>query len=151
MEVRFFQKLPTSVGGLLTAAPLAGIQWVLVRSLDSSEDTLKVFRRMFGPEFGRALGDSAVLSLDELRRAVATKGLFVHFDEVWLFEAKVVEVPDADLCLVAPVELSSVEIEAAGRWMSRSGCVAGLGDGEGLNALILTKASALVKYLEDLE
>ena len=110
--------------------------FALVTSLDSSPPTsLPNVRRALAEhvdEF-QEVGSGVLLSGEQLILLARKYLLFTHFDEMWLFrEAPMVSKPQ-EVSIVAPCDLSEEVPPEVADWMWRSGCVVGLGDGDGLN------------------
>jgi len=64
-------------------------------------------------------------------------GVFFHFDEVWLCDRPPAQAPPAPASIVCPVRLDEEALpRAVAEWMHASGCLAGLGDGDGLNYVV---------------
>jgi hypothetical protein len=111
--------------------------FALITSLDSSPPTslTNVRRRALTEhvdEF-REVGSGVVLSGRQtvlLRRKYL---LFTHFDEVWLFREVPIEPKPEGVRIIAPYNLSEEVPPEVANWMYRSGCIVGLGDGDGLN------------------
>ena len=121
--------------------------FALVTSLDSSHPTsLPNVRRALAEhvdEF-REVGSGVLLSGQQLVLLARKYLLFTHFDEVWLFrEAPMVSKPE-EVRIVAPYDLSEEVPNEVADWMDRSGCVVGLGDGDGLNYVTVDERVALL-------
>jgi hypothetical protein len=92
-------------------------------------------------------------SFDELGRGIVIDGStllslvgkhdFLHgFDEVWLFTEKPSEDKPEAIPLTSDVHLQEQPSDAVANWMQRCGCIAGLGDGDGLNFVTLRPSIA---------
>ena len=111
--------------------------FALITSLDSSPPTsLTNVRRALAEhvdEF-RQVGSGVLLSGQQTLLLARGYLLFTHFDEVWLFdEAPTMGPKPEGVRIVAPCDLGEGVPTEVADWMWRSGCVVGLGDGEGLN------------------
>jgi hypothetical protein len=110
--------------------------FALVTSLDSSPPTsLPNVRRALAEhvdEF-QEVGSGVLLSGEQLILLARKYLLFTHFDEVWLFREAPMEPKPQEVSIVAPYDLSEEVPPEVADWMWRSGCVVGLGDGDGLN------------------
>jgi hypothetical protein len=81
----------------------------------------------------REVGSGILLSGRQTVLLARKYRLFTHFDEVWLFDEAPIEPKPERASLVAPYDLSEEVPTEVADWMWRSGCIAGLGDGVGLN------------------
>ncbi len=110
--------------------------FALITSLDSSPPTsLANVLRALAEHVGefREVGSGVLLSGRQTVSLARKYLLFTHFDEVWLFrEARMVSKPE-EVSIVAPYDLGEGVPPEVADWMWRSGCVVGLGDGDGLN------------------
>jgi hypothetical protein len=110
--------------------------FALVTSLDSSPPTsLPNVRRALAEhvdEF-QEVGSGVLLSGEQLILLARKYLLFTHFDEVWLFREAPMDPKPEGVRIVAPCDLSEEVPPEVADWMWRSGCVVGLGDGDGLN------------------
>lgn len=136
------------MGELLEVLPLANIREALVRSIDSSPPG-PILSRYFGYPLPSIGDEESIVSLLELEAAV-TRRIFTGFDEVWLFTQKIEVPPSPEWCLVAPLNLSGSQAMKACEWMQSHGCLAAFGDGEGLNALILPQATAILDCIKQI-
>src|SRR5918995_756397 len=119
--------------------------FALITSLDSSPPTsLANVLRALAEHVGefREVGSGVLLSGRQTVLLARKYLLFTHFDEVWLFREAPIEPKPKGVSIVAPSNLSEgVPTEVAG-WMWRSGCIVGLGDGEGLNYVTVDEGLA---------
>ncbi len=110
--------------------------FALITSLDSSPPTsLTNVRRALAEhvdEF-REVGSGVLLSGQQTVLLARKYLLFTHFDEVWLFREAPMEPKPEGVRIVAPYNLSEEVPTEVADWMRRSGCIVGLGDGDGLN------------------
>ncbi len=113
-----------------------GFPFVLITSLESSPPTsLTNVRRALAEHVDgfREVGSGVLLSGGQTVVLARKYLLFTHFDEVWLFGGAPVEPKPEGVRIVAPCDLSEGVPTEVADWMWRSGCIVGLGDGEGLN------------------
>jgi hypothetical protein len=90
----------------------------------------------------REVGSGVLLSGKQLVMLVRKYLLLTHFDEVWLFrEAPMGPKPEV-VSIVAPYNLSEGVPTEVADWMWRSGCVVGLGGGDGLNYVTVDESVA---------
>jgi hypothetical protein len=124
--------------------------FVLITSLDSSPPTslTNVQRALaeYVDEF-QEVGSGILLSGRQTLLLARRYHLFTHFDEVWLFREAPMEPKPERVSIVAPYDLSEEVPSEVADWMWRSGCVVGLGDGEGLN--YVTVDEGLARQLSD--
>jgi hypothetical protein len=126
------------IADVVTERPqfIESFSFALVTSLDSSPPTsLTNVRRAlieYVDEF-REVGSGILLSGRQTVLLARKYLLFTHFDEVWLFHEAPIEPKPERASIVAPYDLSEEVPSEVADWMWRSGCVVGLGDGEGLN------------------
>ena len=110
--------------------------FVLITSLDSSPPTslTNVQRALveYVDQF-REVGSGFLLSGQQTVLLARKYLLFTHFDEVWLFREAPMEPKPEEVSIVALYDLSEEVPPEVADWMWRSGCVVGLGDGDGLN------------------
>src|ERR687897_276196 len=110
--------------------------FALITSLDSSPpSSLTNVGRALAKhvdEF-RQVGSGVLLSGEQLILLARKYLLFTHFDEVWLFREAPMEPKPEEVSIVALYDLSEEVPPEVADWMWRSGCVVGLGDGDGLN------------------
>jgi len=66
--------------------------------------------------------------------------MFTGFDAVWLFDRSTPKMPPGNLPLTSDVPLEQPPPPELVEWMRRHGCLAGLGDGDGLNVVSLDAA-----------
>ena len=90
----------------------------------------------------RHFGSGVLLSGQQTVSLAREYLLFTHFDEVWLFREAPMEPKPEGVSIVAPYNLSEVVPSEVADWMWRSGCVVGLGDGEGLNYVTVDEGVA---------
>ena len=119
--------------------------FALITSLDSAPPTslTNVQRALaeYVDEF-REVGSGVLLSGKQLVRLARKYLLFTHFDEVWLFGEAPMEPEPEGVRIVAPCDLSEEVPAKVADWMYRSGCVVGLGDGDGLNYVTVDEGVA---------
>ena len=115
---------------------IESFRFALITSLDSSPPTslTNVWRALSEHvnEF-RELGSGVVLSGQQTVLLARKYLLFTHFDEVWLFSEAPTEPKPEVVGIVAPYNLGEEVPPEVADWMYRSGCIVGLGDGDGLN------------------
>jgi hypothetical protein len=110
---------------------------VLIASIDSERQVAEMpwARQRIARDRTWALSTEPLViagsSIAELADEWAT--LSNGFDEIWIPKDARVAVPPASSSLVAPRTLEASLPSAISQWMAESGCVLGLGDGEGLN------------------
>jgi hypothetical protein len=125
--------------------------FALITSLDSSPPTsLTNVRRALAEhvdEF-REVGSGVLLSGQQTILLARKYLLFTHFDEVWLFRQALMEPKPEGVRIVAPYNLSEEVPTEVANWMRRSGCIVGLGDGDGLNYVTVDErvARQLAEY-----
>ena len=111
--------------------------FALITSLDSSPPTsLTNVRRALAEhvdEEFREVGSGVLLSGQQTVLLARKYLLFTHFDEVWLFREAPMEPKPEGVRIVAPYNLSEEVPTEVANWVRRSGCIVGLGDGDGLN------------------
>ena len=116
---------------------LGSFPFALITSLDSSPPTsLANVLRALAEHVGefREVGSGVLLSGRQTVLLARKYLLFTHFDEVWLFrEAPTMGPKPEGVRIVAPCDLGEGVPPEVADWMWRSGCVVGMGDGEGLN------------------
>jgi hypothetical protein len=79
------------------------------------------------------LGSSVIIGGDTLLALVEEHEFFNGFDEIWLFrDTPAVSKPEA-IPITSDIRLQQELPEVLVSWMRESGCIAGLGDGDGLN------------------
>src|SRR5918995_2186205 len=120
--------------------------FALVTSLDSSPPTsLPNVRRALAEhvdEF-QEVGSGVLLSGEQLILLARKYLLFTHFDEVWLFrEAPTMGPKPEGVRIVAPCDFGEGVPPEVANWMWRSGCIVGMGDGEGLNYITVDEGLA---------
>jgi hypothetical protein len=119
--------------------------FALITSLDSSPPTslTNVQRALAEHVDGfREVGSGILLSGQQTVSLARKYLLFTHFDEVWLFREAPMESKPEGVRIVAPSNLSEEVPNEVVDWMWRSGCVVGLGDGEGLNYVTVDEGVA---------
>ena len=79
------------------------------------------------------VGDALAITVSVLLRLSHDYNFFHGFDEVWLCNAVPAVGKPAELRLTSDVQLGAELPVGAAEWMQASGCIAGLGDGVGLN------------------
>jgi hypothetical protein len=125
--------------------------FALITSLDSSPPTsLTNVRRALAEhvdEF-REVGSGVLLSGQQTILLARKYLLFTHFDEVWLFRQALMEPKPEGVRIVTPYNLSEEVPTEVANWMRRSGCIVGLGDGDGLNYVTVDErvARQLAEY-----
>ena len=126
--------------GFIESFPFA-----LITSLDSSPPTslanVRQALKEHVDEF-REVGSGILLSGQQAVLLARRYLLFTHFDEVWLCREAPMEPKPEGVRIVAPCNLSEVVPSEVADWMWRSGCVVGLGDGEGLNYVTVDEGVA---------
>jgi hypothetical protein len=126
--------------------------FALITSLDSSPPTsLTNVRRALAEhvdEEFREVGSGVLLSGQQSVLLARKYLLFTHFDEVWLFREAPREPKPEGVRIVAPYNLSEEVPTEVAIWMRRSGCIVGLGDGDGLNYVTVDErvARQLAEY-----
>ena len=120
--------------------------FALITSLDSSPpSSLTNVGRALAKhvdEF-RQVGSGVLLSGQQLVLLARKYLLFTHFDEVWLFrEAPTMGPKPEGVRIVAPCDFGEGVPPEVADWMWRSGCVVGMGDGEGLNYITVDEGLA---------
>jgi hypothetical protein len=126
--------------------------FALITSLDSSPPTsLTNVRRALAEhvdEEFREVGSGVLLSGQQTVLLARKYLLFTHFDEVWLFREAPMEPKPEGVRIVAPYNLSEEVPTEVANWMRRSGCIVGLGDGDGLNYVTVDErvARQLAEY-----
>jgi hypothetical protein len=88
----------------------------------------------------RAADDDVVIDGETLLSLI-NRGFFTGFDEIWLFAEPPLDGKPPSLRLTSDVRLGQKLPEGIASWMTESGSLAGLGDGDGLN--FATSHSAL--------
>jgi hypothetical protein len=81
----------------------------------------------------REVGSGVLLSGRQTVLLARKYLLFTHFDEFWLFREVPIEPKPEGVRIVAPYNLGEEVPPEVANWMYRSGCIVGLGDGDGLN------------------
>ena len=110
--------------------------FALITSLDSSPPTsLTNVRRALNEHVDEfwEVGSGVLLSGQQTISLAREYLLFTHFDEMWLFGEAPIEPKPEGVSIVAPCDLGEGVPTEVADWMWRSGCVVGMGDGEGLN------------------
>ena len=111
--------------------------FALITSLDSSPPaSLTNVRRALAEHVNefREVGSGVLLSGQQTVLLARKYLLFTHFDEVWLFRDEPPEPKAEEVTIVLPRYNLSEEVPTeVANWMRRSGCIVGLGDGDGLN------------------
>jgi len=79
------------------------------------------------------LGDGAAIDGDTLLSLIDNHGFFNGFDEMWFFHEQPYESKPETIPLTSDVPLQQAPSDILVSWMRDSGCIAGLGDGIGLN------------------
>ena len=146
-------KKDTFIADLVEEHPefVESFPFALVTSLDSSSpSSLPNVRRALAEHVDgfQEVGSGVLLSGEQLILLARRYLLFTHFDEVWLFrEAPMVSKPE-EVSIVAPYDLGEEVPPEVADWMGRSGCVVGLGDGDGLNYVTVDErvARQLAEY-----
>jgi Iap family predicted aminopeptidase len=81
----------------------------------------------------REVGSGVLLSGQQTVLLAPKYSLFIHFDEAWLYREAPMEPETRWITIVAPYNLSEEVPTEVVNWIYRSGCIVGLGDGDGLN------------------
>ena len=131
-------KEDSSIADLVEEHPgfIESFPFALITSLDSSPPTsLTNVRQALNEHIDefREVGSGILLSGRQTVLLVRRYLLFTHFDEVWLYREAPMEPKPEGIRIVAPYDLSEGVPTEVANWMYRSGCVVGLGDGDGLN------------------
>ena len=119
--------------------------FALITSLDSSPPTSLTNVRQALAEYldrFRGVGSGVLLSGRQLVLLARRYLLFTHFDEVWLFREAPMEPKPEGVRIVSPSNLGEGVPTEVADWMWRSGCIVGLGDGEGLNYVTVDEGLA---------
>lgn len=119
--------------------------FALITSLDSSHPTsLTNVRRALAEHVNefREVGSGVLLSGQQTVLLARKYLLFTHFDEVWLFREAPLELKPEEVGIVAPYNLGEDVPPEVANWMYRSGCIVGLGDGDGLNYVTVDERAA---------
>lgn len=120
--------------------------FALITSLDSSPPTsLTNVRRALRDHVDEfwEVGSGVLLSGQQTILLAREYPLFTHFDEMWLFrEAPTMGPKPEGVRIVAPCHLGEGVPTEVADWMWRSGCVVGMGDGEGLNYVTVDEGLA---------
>jgi hypothetical protein len=119
--------------------------FALITSLDSSPPTsLTNVRRALKEHVDkfREVGSGVLLSGQQTIILARKYLLFTHFDEVWLFREAPMDPKPEGVRIVAPCNLSEEVPTEVANWMYRSGCIVGLGDGDGLNYVTVDEGVA---------
>jgi len=119
--------------------------FALITSLDSSPPTsLTNVRRALNEHVDEfwEVGSGILLSGQQTISLAREYLLFTHFDEVWLFREPPMDPKPKGVSIVAPCDLSEDVPTEVADWIQRSGCVVGLGDGEGLNYVTVDEGIA---------
>jgi hypothetical protein len=131
-------KVDLFIADLVAERPefIESFPFALITFLDSSPPTslTNVQRALaeYVDEF-REVGSGVLLSGRQTVSLARKYLLFTHFDEVWLFGEAPREPKPEGVRIVAPCNLSEEVPSEVADWMWRSGCIVGLGDGDGLN------------------
>jgi hypothetical protein len=115
---------------------LNGFPYKLITCVDSIRDLDKVSSvSQIVRNFSKCrLKDGGLLIVGPgLDRIAKSYNLFNGFDEVWFFLSEPVESVPAGIWLTGPLEIDKDVPDKLSEWMTSSGCVLGLGDGNGLN------------------
>lgn len=115
-------------------ARLEGVT-VLLTTVDSDRNVADLSSvtevlRDAGATFSR-VGSALALPWPSFRALLASE-LLAGFDEVWLCRGDAPATPPPDTKITADKEIAQPSAGLIG-WMKESGCLAGLGDGAGLN------------------
>jgi hypothetical protein len=116
---------------------------LLLTTVDSDRDVADLpsvtgALRDAGATFSR-VGSAVALPWPSFRALLAAK-LLSGFDEVWLCRGDPLSTPPPDGRITADHEITQPSANPIG-WMKESACLAGLGDGAGLNWIAPTTSS----------
>jgi hypothetical protein len=131
-------KKDTFIADLIEAHPefIESFPFALITSLDSSPPTsLPNVRQALAEHVDqfRELGSGILLSGRQTVLLARNYLLFTHFDEVRLYREAPMEPKPEGIRIVAPYDFGEGVPTEVANWMYHSGCVVGLGDGDGLN------------------
>jgi len=129
--------------------PPNSMKYALITCLDSCNDVASMLGKSESlcpllPHV-QAIGNGVLVSTKRLLAADRRQRIFFGFDEIWFFPRPAVETKPTQLWLTGPSELSGSLPAELVRWMDRSRCSLGLGDGTGLN--FVAKLSGVARCL----
>ena len=83
-----------------------------------------------------------VLSGSRIVEMIEDPTLFTGFDEIWVLPSPVATEPPSDALLVSPRRLARALPSSIEQWVRASNALLGLGDGDGLNVVVVDSALA---------
>lgn len=140
--------IPAVLRPILTSRP--DLQYALVSVIDSTPGvgnlpSLVPLLKELGASF-RCLDGDVVLDVATLLELVEQHDFLTGFDEVWLCA----EIPESSkpgpLRITSDTPLSGEPPAGLAKWMRASGCLVGLGDGDGLNVVTFDRALAVALH-----
>lgn len=126
--------------------------FILITSIDSDVElrngmVLDQIRAL--DSTAQVFGEGMIVSGASLRRTDQVATLFTGFDEIWCFHAMPDKPKPQNLSIVGPHDVRSDNIPPEHlKWLDVTGCIAGLGDGIGLNVVTSDRVLATkIKHL----
>jgi hypothetical protein len=133
------------------AVSVGGAQWVadtevLISTVDSSSrvtelTSLKPLLDRLGATHSD-LDAGVVIDGETLLTLICGQDFFDGFDELWFFNAMPSEAKPEAVPLTSDVQLTHPPADVLVQWMLDSNCIAGLGDGVGLNFVTFDESLA---------
>jgi hypothetical protein len=122
------------------ASKISELPFVLISSIDSQRDLRRIkllaSRFEIEPKWALSIYPLVISGTSTVDLANEDR-LFTGFDEIWIPRRLPISNPPSNAYLVAPREIESflpLEIE---NWVESSECRLGVGDGDGLNYVVL--------------
>lgn len=143
--------IPAVLRRVLTSRP--DIKYALVSMIDStpgvgSLPSLVLLLETLGAFYKRVDGD-VVVDMPTLLALVEEHEFLAGFDEIWLFAGIPESSKPESLRITSDRPLSGEPPAALAQWMIASGCLVGLGDGDGLNVVTFDRALTVALAIGD--
>lgn len=134
----YFDWISANIHNILVGNPdiIARHPMVLITSIDSTRPLETTTAQLICSDptlHAKMHGYGIALPGSEVPRLIDSYNLFTGFDELWCFTNEPKVVKPEGLSIVLPRKISDDFPADLDSWMNESGCILGLGDGEGLN------------------
>jgi hypothetical protein len=118
-------------------APPSTMAYTLLTCLDSSFDLRTVMEKSQALQSLKGsckiIGHGALVPTRQLLKAERRNRIFFGFDEVWFFPRPPVRPKPQELVITGPNRITADLLAHVSKWMQKTGCSLGLGDGTGMN------------------